>query len=56
MTFIVGEDGVIYQKDLGGKTSESAAAIAAYNPGEGWTVVLAPEPPNAPIGTRSAKR
>jgi len=56
MTFIVGEDGVIYQKDLGGKTSEAAAAIGAYNPGEGWTVVLAPEPPNAPVGTRSAKK
>jgi hypothetical protein len=46
MSFMVGEDGVIYQKDLGEKTSEAAAAINSYNPGEGWTVVLAPEAGN----------
>lgn len=56
MTFIVGKDGVIYQRDLGEKTSEAAAATTAYNPGEGWTVVLAPESPNAPVGSRSAKK
>ncbi len=55
MTFIVGKDGVIYQKDLGENTAEAAAAITAYNPGEGWSVVLAPESPNAPVGPRSAK-
>lgn len=56
MTFLVGKDGVIYEKDLGEKTAEAAAAITAYNPGEGWTVVLAPEPANAPIGARTAKK
>ncbi len=56
MTFIVGKDGVIYQKDLGENTAEAAAAIAAYNPGEGWSVVLAPESANAPVGPRSAKK
>ncbi len=56
MSFMVGEDGVIYQKDLGEKTSEAAAAINSYNPGEGWTVVLAPERPNAPVATTSARK
>ena len=40
MTFIVGADGVVYQKDLGEKTTEIAAAIAAYNPGDGWKPAL----------------
>ena len=37
MTFIVNQDGVVYQKDLGPKTSELANAMKAYNPGAGWT-------------------
>jgi hypothetical protein len=56
MTFIVGKDGVIYEKDLGEKTSEEVSAVTAYNPGQGWSVVLAPESPNAPVGMNSAKR
>jgi Protein of unknown function (DUF2950) len=56
MTFMVGEDGVVYQKDLGKNTSEAAAAITAYNPGDGWTVVLAPEPANAQAGAKVAKK
>jgi hypothetical protein len=56
MTFLVGKDGVIYQKDLGENTAEAAASTTQYNPGEGWSVVLAPESPNTPIGPRSAKR
>jgi hypothetical protein len=31
MTFLVGKDGVIYQKDLGEKTTEVASAIAEYD-------------------------
>ena len=31
MTFIVGKDGVVYQKDLGEKTTDLAAAMAEYN-------------------------
>jgi hypothetical protein len=56
MTFIVGKDGVVYERDLGEKTAEAATAITAYNPGEGWSVVLAPESPNAPTGPRTAKK
>lgn len=36
MTFIVGKDGIVYQKDLGEKTVELAQAMAEYNPGDGW--------------------
>jgi len=37
MTFLIGKDGVIYQKDLGEKTSDQGAAMTEYNPGEGWS-------------------
>ena len=40
MTFIVGPDGVVYQKDLGEKTADIAAAITEYNPGDGWTPAI----------------
>jgi len=36
MTFIVNEDGVVYQKDLGWKTDVLAKAMKEYNPGPGW--------------------
>jgi hypothetical protein len=40
MTFIVSKDGIIYQKDLGDKTTEVAVATAEYNPGDGWDAVV----------------
>jgi hypothetical protein len=55
MTFLVGTDGVVYQKDLGDKTAETAAAVAEYNPGDGWTVVVAPEANPIP-GTKAARK
>ncbi len=39
-TFIVSHDGVVYQKDLGPKTLELAAAIDRYNPDKSWIPVL----------------
>ena len=36
MTFIVNEDGVAYQKDLGGKTDVLGNAMKEYNPNSGW--------------------
>lgn len=36
MTFVVNQDGVAYQKDLGEKTSELAKAIQEYNPDSTW--------------------
>jgi Protein of unknown function (DUF2950) len=37
MTFLIGKDGVIYQKDLGEKTTDQGGAMTEYNPGEGWS-------------------
>jgi Protein of unknown function (DUF2950) len=39
-TFMVSHDGVVYQKDLGPKTLELAAAIDQFNPDKSWTPVL----------------
>ena len=36
MTFIVGLDGVLYQKDLGKKTDVLAKAMKEYNPNSSW--------------------
>jgi Protein of unknown function (DUF2950) len=36
MTFIVNEDGVAYQKDLGKKTDVLAKGMKAYNPNSSW--------------------
>jgi hypothetical protein len=36
MTFLVKEDGVIYQKDLGKKTDVLARAIKQSSPRTGW--------------------
>jgi hypothetical protein len=39
MTFIVGSDGVVYQKDLGNKTDVIAKAMKKYNPDSSWQKV-----------------
>jgi hypothetical protein len=36
MTFLVGQDGVVYQKDLGKRTAEIAKSIKAYDPDPSW--------------------
>jgi hypothetical protein len=36
MTFIVNQSGIVYEKDLGDKTQELAAAMQAYNPDDTW--------------------
>lgn len=36
MTFIVNQDGVVYQQDLGPRTAEKAGVIASFNPDKGW--------------------
>jgi hypothetical protein len=36
MTFIVNQNGVVYQKDLGEKTGEIAGAMTEYNPDKSW--------------------
>jgi hypothetical protein len=39
MTFIVNQDGVVYQKNLGAGTDAAARAINAYNPDASWNKV-----------------
>ena len=39
MTFVVGPQGVVYQKDLGDKTEDAAKAITTYDPDDSWTPV-----------------
>jgi hypothetical protein len=36
MTFIINQDGVAYEKDLGEKTAEIAKAMTEYNPDSTW--------------------
>jgi Protein of unknown function (DUF2950) len=40
MTFVIGKDGIVYQKDLGEKTTDVASALADYNPRDGWTLAI----------------
>lgn len=42
MTFIVNQDGVVWQRDLGKDTAAAATAITAFDPDQSWTP-LAPE-------------
>ena len=36
MTFIVNQDGIVYQKDLGPKTAQAAHAMKTYDPDRTW--------------------
>lgn len=36
MTFIVNQDGIVYQKNLGAETARIAADVAQYDPDGGW--------------------
>jgi len=38
-SFIVNQDGVIFQKDLGPNTADIASKMNEFNPGPGWTKV-----------------
>jgi hypothetical protein len=42
MTFVVNQDGVVYQKDLGQSTAEAAAGVTAYDPDGTWSEVKEP--------------
>ena len=37
MTFMVGPQGVVYQKNLGDKTADVAKAVTAFDPDDSWT-------------------
>ena len=50
MTFMVNQDGVVFQKDLGPKSAAVARAMTTFNPDSTWTRVenagqLLPAPP-----------
>jgi hypothetical protein len=47
MTFIVNQDGVVYQKDLGKNSDSVCRSMKAYNPGSGWKKVDDQEPETA---------
>jgi hypothetical protein len=36
MTFIVDQDGIVYEKDLGPKTAALAKAMTKYDPDSSW--------------------
>lgn len=38
-SFLVNQSGIVYENDLGPDTGTAAAAITAYDPGEGWMAV-----------------
>ncbi len=42
MTFVVNQDGIVYQKDLGPDTLKVAAGLKAYDPDGTWAQVKAP--------------
>jgi Protein of unknown function (DUF2950) len=42
MTFIVNQNGTIYQKDLGKASADIAAKMTVFDPGPGWKEVAAP--------------
>ncbi|HUN62541.1 MAG TPA: DUF2950 domain-containing protein [Candidatus Sulfotelmatobacter sp.] len=39
MTFIINQDGIVYQKDLGENTTDAAKAMTEYNPDSSWKKV-----------------
>lgn len=39
MSFLVGENGIVYEADLGEDTIERAEAIDSFDPGDGWSPV-----------------
>ncbi len=43
MTFMVNQDGVVYEKDLGRETREAALVMNAFDPDKTWTRVKEPE-------------
>ena len=41
MTFIVNQDGVVFQKDLGADTAKVVDKMNAYDPGSSWVAIVA---------------
>jgi hypothetical protein len=54
MSFIVNQDGVVYQKNLGAKTAALGLAMKEFNPGSTWTKVSLVAP-NAHLSVRDPR-
>jgi len=39
MTFVVNQDGIVHEKDLGPGTDTAARAMSVYNPDNSWRQV-----------------
>jgi hypothetical protein len=39
MTFLVNQNGVVFQKDLGSNTARLASSMKSFDPGDGWKPV-----------------
>jgi hypothetical protein len=50
MTFIVNQDGVVFQKDLGEDTATVVETIKLFDPDSSWTALAPPEAPAATAG------
>jgi len=50
MTFIVNQEGVVYQKDLGKSTAKTAVGMKRYDPDPTWKKVEAGPPQGSPPG------
>jgi hypothetical protein len=46
MTFIVNQDGVVFQKDLGEDTATAVDSIQTFDPDSSWVAVVTPEEPS----------
>jgi hypothetical protein len=55
MTFIVSQDGKLYQRDLGFNTKNAAARINSFNPDSRWKLVDAADT-DPTAATQAAKQ
>ena len=53
MTFIVNQDGVVFQKDLGEDTATAVDSIQAFDPDSSWTAIV-PDEPEQPAANAGA--
>ena len=56
MTFIVNQDGVVFEKSLGAGTAAAAAAITRFNPDRTWTRVSPATARQGAAGTTSSQK
>jgi hypothetical protein len=48
MTFLVDKDGIVYQKDMGAKSTEIGKSMTAYNPDKSWVTAEQPQEQGSP--------